>query len=93
MEIVKQKNPFENCGKDAVQEWLVHPVTVATRELLVEIIKVNEKQALASMRDFPQKPISAEQAGIRAKNIGSILLGLDEALGLFDWAKEYANGK
>ena len=93
MEIREQKSPFEACGKDAVQEWLVHPVTIAMRIHLMGTVESNERQGIAAMREFCQGVASAELVGIAVKNMGSVLLGLDEAVNLFDSAKDYANGK
>lgn len=93
MEIREQKSPFEACGKDAVQEWLVHPVTIATRELLRQTVEKSERDAVEALRHFPEAIHTLEVSGACARNMGSVLIGLDEAVKLFDQAKDYANGK
>ena len=93
MEIREQKSPFEACGKDAVQEWLVHPVTIAMRELFVANVARGEQEALSACRQYPLNCTSNEFIGSSVRSMGSGLLGLDEAVKLFDSAKDYANGK
>ena len=93
MEIREQKSPFEACGKDAVQEWLVHPVTIAMRMLLMQAVDENERQGLTILRNFPQTSMDDATCGSRVKNMGSVLAGLDHAVGIFDQARDYANGK
>ena len=93
MEIREQKSPFEACGKDAVQEWLVHPVTVAMRANLMGTVEKAERDAIESLRNFPDASMTLETTGACARNMGSVLLGLDEAVKLFDQAKEYANAQ
>jgi len=94
MEIREQKSPFEACGKDAVQEWLVHPVTVTMRELLVANVARGEQESLTAVRQYPvQGNLPNDLIGSLVRAMGSSLLGLDEALKLFDSAKDYANDK
>ena len=93
MEIREQKSPFEACGKDAVQEWLVHPVTVAVRALFAEKVSQGERESVDVVRRYPSTGMSNEQMGSVMRAMGGALLGLDEAMKLFDQAKEYANAQ
>jgi hypothetical protein len=93
MEIREQKSPFEACGKDAVQEWLVNPVTVAMRGLFAERVSQGEKETLSAVRQYPVNCTNNEFIGASVRSMGSALLGLDEAMKLFDMAKEYANAQ
>ena len=93
MEIREQKSPFEACGKDAVQEWLVHPVTIRMKERFEEMVTQGESEALHTLRRCPTDGRDVGTIGTVMRSMGSALLGLDEAMKLFDQAKEYTNAQ
>jgi len=92
MEIREQKSPFEACGKDAVQEWLVHPVTIELERITEAGLQLAREDACAHAYNSVGSSNEEIVAGM-TRFFGSKLWSYQYVKDLLGQAKDYANGK
>lgn len=95
MDINERPSRFKDCGQDAAQEWLIHPVTVRIEQIILRDIEEAENALYAYACDKSRCTSieSDQEIASSLKSFGSGFEATKRVLGLFEEARSYAKGK